>query len=221
MTVRENSDMISKTTIVIAALGAASSSAFAGYTITQQNAAAPTYGTTLNFDEPGTPTGIVPTDTWSSLGLVEMQAGDQQPIVDDFSGLYPWVNDGNAFYGNFGVFMTFDTGLTEMSIRVWDPSGEPSFFGGGLNVILLNDGELVWDLGTQNGEIAEPAWGGLGDSWFNITTTDGMVFDEVRILGFGFTPTTFVDNISWNPIPTPGTLAVVGLAGLGAVRRRR
>lgn len=220
-TVRENQEMNSKTTIVIATLCAASSAALADYTIAQQNDPAPTYAVTLNFDEPGGPIGPVPTDAWAGLGLAEMEAGDGVPFVDDFSGANPWINDGNAFFGNFGVFMTFDTDLTEMSIQVWDPSGEPSFFGGGLNVILFNDGVEVWDLGVQNGQIAEPAWGGIGDSWFNITTSNGMVFDEVRILGFGFTPTTYVDNISWNPIPTPGTFAVVGLVGLGAARRRR
>ena len=213
--------MTLKTAIVVAAAGAVSSSALADYTITQQNVPAPTYSTMLNFDEDGGPTGPVPTDAWASLGLAEMQAGDRNPIVDAFSAENPWINDGNAFFGNFGVFMTFDSPLTDLSVQVWDPSGEPSFFGGGLNVVLFNDGEQVWDLFVQNGDIAEPAWGGLGDSWFNINATDGMEFDEVRILGFGFTPFTYVDNISWNAVPTPGTLAIAGLAGLGAFRRRR
>lgn len=214
--------MIKLATIAAAAALMTAGHASAGYTIAQGDSA-PTYGTTLNFDEPGTPTGTVPTDTWLGLGITEMQAGDGNPVVDTFGGT-PWVGGGtNAFFGNFGVFMTFDTDLTEMSLQVWDPSGPPSFFGGGLNVVLFDDGVEVWSIGTQSGglTIAEPAWGGLGDSWFNITTDGGMVFDEVRILGFGFTPTTYVDDISWNAIPSPGALALLGLAGFCGRGRRR
>ncbi|MGP1346549.1 MAG: hypothetical protein ACTS3F_07775 [Phycisphaerales bacterium] len=204
--------------LLVSAAGAAP--AIASYTITQ-GTSAPSYATTLNFDEPGGPTGLVATDAWASLGLAEMQAGDSAPFVGDFSAATPWVNDGNAFYGNFGVFMTFSTDLTALSLQVWDPSGPPSFFGGGLNVILFNDGAEVWDLFVQTGDIATPAWGGLGDEWFDITATDGMVFDEVRILGFSFSPTTYADNISWTAVPAPANAALFVLAGLGAARRRR
>jgi hypothetical protein len=172
-----------------------------------------TYGTTLNFDEPGTPTGIVPIDTWAGIGLERMEAGDGQSQVFDASE--PWIGDGNSFLGVFGVFMTFSTELTSFSSQVWDPSGPPTFTGGGFVVVALNDGVEV---GSYFGE---PAWGGIGDSWVDITATDGMVFDEVRILGFGFFPTTYVDNISWNVVPTPGSLAFLGLAGMASTRRRR
>ncbi len=213
--------MISKTTIVIATLCAASSSAFAGYTITQQNAPAPTYSNTLNFDEPGAPTGVLPGNTWAPVGITELVSGTGDPFVGDVSGTFPWINSGNALAGPFGVFITFENAITEMSLQVWDASGEPTFFGGGLTIVLLNDGVEVWDIGTQNGTIATPAWGGLGDSWFDITTTDDMVFDEVRILGFGFNPETFVDNLSWNAIPTPGTVGLLSLAAFAGARRRR
>ncbi|MCA9296893.1 MAG: hypothetical protein KC983_10250, partial [Phycisphaerales bacterium] len=140
------------------------------------------------------------------------------PQVDDFDPIFAggWgLGDGNSFYGNFGVFMTFDNDVSEFSLEVWDPSGPPSPIGGGLFVVVLNDGVEVASGGYT------PAWGGLGDSWFDITTTGGMVFDEVRILGFGFQPTTFVDNLSWNEVPAPGALAMLGVAAIGARRRRR
>ena len=48
-----------------------SSVALAEYEITQP-ASINTYSTTLNFDEPGTPTGIISTDAFASLGLADL-----------------------------------------------------------------------------------------------------------------------------------------------------
>ena len=106
--------------------------ALGGYTITQ-GSSAPTYsGRSLNFDESGGPTGVVSTDAWQSLGITEMQAGDGAPQVDNWDGPFGggagWLgNATNSFFGNFGVFMTLDHDVTEMSFQVWDPSGPPSF----------------------------------------------------------------------------------------------
>lgn len=213
--------------ITIAALAATviGAPALADYTITQGTSAPQYTDHTLTFDEPGTPTGVVSPDAFAAYGITELQAGDGVPVVDDFDAAYGgWgLGDGNSFFGNFGVFMTLDSPTNAMSLQVWDPSGPPSLFGGGLNVLLFNDGELVGDItgGDPFGEIATPAWGGVGDSWFNMVATDGDVFDEVRILGYGFIPTTFVDNLSWTRTPAPGSLALILLAGLTGTRRRR
>jgi hypothetical protein len=182
-----------------------------------QGASAPTYGVTLNFDEPGGPTGVVAPNAWSaSHGISELQAGDGVPQVGDFTGIFgPWVGTGNSFFGNFGVFMTWADDLTELSTQVWDPSGPPSPFGGGFGVFVFNDGVEVANY------FGQPAWGGLGDTWVDITTSGGMAFDEVRILGFGFGPTTFVDNLSWNVVPEPSALALLALGAFAALRRNR
>lgn len=177
---------------------------------------APTYPTTLNFDEPGGPTGVVPTDAWAGIGLAELQAGDSVPVVGDHASnpSTPWVGTGNSFFGNFGVFMTFSQDLDGLSMQVWDPSGAPGPFGGGMGVFVFNDGvEVANFFGT-------PAWGGVGDDWLHVSATGGMLFDEVRVLGFGFIPTTYADNISWNAIPEPGALALFGAGALVAMRRR-
>lgn len=204
--------------LLAAALAACGSTAGAAASITvTQGSSAPTYGTTLNFDEVGGPTGVVGTDAWAGIGLTELQAGDGVPFVSDATALpgFGWLGTGNSFLGNFGIFMTFDSDLTNFSGQIWDPSGPPSPFGGGLVIFLFNDGVEVF------GDAYTPAWGGIGDTWFDISATGGMVFDEIRILGFGFNPTTYGDNFSWNAVPTPGSVALLGSAGLLAARRRR
>ena len=187
-----------------------------GSIVVTQGSSAPTYTDfSLDFDEPGGPTGVVDPGAWSaSHGITELQAGDGVPQVDDWTGIFgPWVGTGNSFFGNFGVFMTLDTDVTEMSLQVWDPSGGPPF--GGMAVVLFDDGNQVsWTDHT-------PAWGGVGDEWFDITTDGGDVFDEIRLVGFGFDPTTFMDNVSWNVIPEPTSLAIFGLMGVTVLRRRR
>ena len=193
--------------------------AMATVTITQ-GTSAPAYSTTLNFDEAGGPTGSVPTSSWQGIGITALDAGDGAPQVDDWATLsgQPWLGDGNSFFGNFGVFLTFDSDLAALSVQAWDPSGPPSPFGGGLGVFVFNDGVEVAS------SVSEPAWGGVGDEWFNIVASGGMLFDEVRILGFGFDPTTYVDNLSWNTaVPVPGALVLFasGLAGLGFAKRRK
>jgi hypothetical protein len=122
---------------------------------------------------------------------------------------FGWLPDSNAFIGGFGVFMNFENDITEMSAQVWDNSGPATLFGGGMFLVLLNDGvEVSFNL------IENPAFGGVGDSWFNITTDGGDVFDEVRFVGAGFAgPLTIMGQASWNAVPAPGAAALLGLGG--------
>jgi hypothetical protein len=198
---------------VIAALTVAAP-VLGDYTITQ-GSSAPTYGTVLTFDEPGDATGSIASNAYASYGINELISGTGAAFVGDNTAGQPWVGTGNSVGGAFGLFMMFDEDLTEMSFQAWDPSGAPSPFGGGMGVVLFNDGVEV------SFTVYEPAWGGIGDEWYDITTTGGMVFDEVRVLGFGNPgPTTYMDNMSWNTVPAPGALALLAVGGMLGRRRR-
>lgn len=202
-------------TTAIATIALAAGTSMATITVSQA-ASGTTYGTTLNFDEPGGPTGGgIAGNSWAGIGVTELIAGVGPGGVGDVSAFNPWINSGNAFEGAFGVFMTFDSDLTNFNGQFWDPSGPPSPFGGGMGIFVFNDGVEVAN------NFVEPAWGGLGDTWIDITADGGMVFDEIRVLGFGFGPITYMDNASWNAVPTPGALALLGFAGVATSRRRR
>lgn len=203
----------------VACAALTSGSAAASVTISL-GASAPTYATTLSFDEAGGPDGLAPTDSWASIGLSSMEAGVGPGFVGNLNAQpgFGWLPDSNVFVGDFGVFMEFSTALTDFSAQVWDNAGPASFLGGGMVVVVENDGVKVgsffWEM---------PIYGTAGDNWFNITAADGAEFDRVSILGFAFvSPQTIVDNVSFNTVPSPGSAGVLALgAGLALRRRRR
>lgn len=186
--------------------------------IVVQGSSAPVYATTLNFDEPGGPTGAnVPSNSWSGApwGITQIVSGEGSNFVGDVSA-YTGQST-NSYYGPYGVFIKFSQDLTEMSFDAWDTSGPPGPFGGGMAVVLINDGD---EMNPVYFNSFTPAIAGTGLPSFNITTDSGTVFDEVRILGFGFFPETVVDNLSWNAIPEPGSLSLLALGIVGLMRRR-
>lgn len=203
-------------TAIVGTLALAAGSAVGSVAVTQ-GATGTTYSTTLNFDEAGGPTGPgIANNAWAGLGLADMAAGDGNNFVGDNAALFgPWIGSGNSFFGNFGIFMTFDSDLTNFSGQFWDPSGPPGPIGGGLGVFVFDDGVEVANA------FLTPSWGGVGDEWIDISATGGMAFDEIRVLGFGFDPTTFADNLSWNAVPAPSSMALLGLSSFVASRRRR
>jgi hypothetical protein len=85
-----------------------------------------------------------------------------------------------------------------------------------LFVVVLDDADNIIDGMGLTG-----AWGGIGNTWYNITTTGGSTFKNVVIYNNGFDQFSYVDNLSWNVVPGPGSLALLGFAGLVGSRRRR
>jgi hypothetical protein len=191
--------------------------ALGGYNVSLSDTATTYSGYTLNFDEVGGPTGNVGADAWlASHGMILDSGVGGGGNVDDWAALQGWpLGDGLSWVGPFGAFMTFDYDLTGFAAQHWDPSGTGGPFGGGFAVVIFDDG-------IEKGfHFFDAAWGGIGDTWVDISADGGDVFDEVRILGFGSIPETYLDNMSWDQVPAPGSLALLTVAGAVASRRRR
>jgi len=207
-----------KTGLAACAAGLTGVSALGAVTVSNV-AAAPTYSTTLTFDEVGGPTGSnVASNAWAGIGISSIVSGEGSNTVGTLNTNpgFGWLGTGNVFAGPFGVFINFDSDLTEFSAEYWDSSGPATFNGGGAIVVAVNDGVEVGTFFITN-----PAYAGTGLVGINITTDGGSVFDEVRFVGFGFFPEAFVDNLSWNAVPAPASAMVAGLALVAAGRRRR
>lgn len=198
---------------------ALTSAANAQVTVTY-SASAPSYTNTLNFDEPGQATGVVPPSSWNSLGISSLDAGvGGGGFVGDLNSIFgvTWLGTGNSFLGTFGSFLNFSGDVTEFSCQYWDDSGPATFLGGGAIVVALNDGNEVGSF-----FINLPTWNATGPTWVNITTAGTSVFDEVRFVGFGrVSPQAVIDNLSWNVVPAPASAGVLALGVLAAARRRR
>jgi len=180
----------------------------------------PTYGTTLNFDEVGGPTGVLPPppfQPWLPSHGLSVISGEGARAVGqvNLNPGFGWLGTGNVFFGPFGIFMTFSQPIQSLSFQYWDASGPGGPFGGGALILVGNENNPDAFLSLSN-----PAFGGVGNPNFNITTTGGSTFTEVRLVGFGFTPDAYMDNLSWN-VPAPGAAALLGMGGLSMIRRRR
>jgi len=181
--------------------------ATAGIVVTQQAAPAPTYSSVIDFDAVGP--GLVPGNTWAASGLQSFTDGANPGVpVGNYGGFFPWLPNGHVADGfAFGLFMTFEPNATEVSFQLWSDAGPPGFFGG--LYIYAND-QLAGEF--------NPAWGGIGNTWFNITTTAGSTIDTLVFVTGGFAQKQlFIDNLSFN-VPAPGALA---LLAVGALARRR
>lgn len=82
----------------------------------------------------------------------------------------------------------------------------------------------VFDTGGASlgsGSFAAPDAASIGQ-FFGVSSTDAIGSISIAGNAFGFLQTKeFIDNVQAWSVPTPGALALFGLAGLGGTRRRR
>ncbi len=195
-----------------------SASASAAVSFAQTLAAAPTYGTTLNFDEPGTPTGLVSGTTWLASKGVTITDGvnGNNTVVDNFTNIYPWVGTGNSVAGSYGNIIMFTGDITNFSCQEWDSNGPNSPTGGGFVFWALDaNGNVIDGVGLSG------AWGGVGKTWLNM---NAAASDHVRGIYISSNSwigdPAYIDNLSWNAVPAPGGIALLALGFAGARRRR-
>ena len=211
-------------TLMTAALAATAltSMAAAEIVVTQTPESGPVYTDhSIDFNEPGVPVGVPmdPFTFYQASDGISFGSGNGFTMVEDWDtleGIAGGEGMGNQLAGGFSVRMMFDTPINEISWQGWaDGNPAPPF--GGINVILKRDGaELAFYSGVA-------AFGGIGDEWFNVTSSgDSEAFDEIVFFNGAFSSfTSYVDTISWsNPVPAPGAMALLGIAGLIGRRRR-
>jgi len=126
----------------------------------------------------------------------------------NFTNGFYTINDASAFLDDWGLDGNNDTIVIEFD-QPFNTVGV--LFPGLMHLILYNDGELV-------------AWtedqGGGGSGFFAGLITDAP-FDEVWLVDSS--GEVNLDNLyfSFEPIPAPGALALLGIAALAGCRRRR
>lgn len=194
----------------------AAPAAHAGYSIVQ-GASAPTYANTVVFNSPVG--NNLPTNTWAAQGISSVVGYDTGfASVTNMNPANPWAPNTNVLYSPWGLEITFDQQVTSVSFRGWGNGGTPGPFGGGTFVTLKQNNTDLFGAGFN------AAWGGVGNEWFNVTTTAGSTFNRIVFSSnlFAGLPQQFISQMSWTTaVPAPGAMALLGLAGVVGSRRRR
>jgi uncharacterized protein (TIGR03382 family) len=213
--------------VAIAALSVLSVStpAFAGYVVTQ-TLAAPTQYTekTANFDEAFAFVGAQnPYTSYSSINGLTVEGLNGGCATGNWNALHNMNGGfgslGNSIYGGLGISLKFNKDIDALSFQGWADGS--SGFQAGMSVFIKNDGVQVGNAFFAS-SVAFGSNANLEKSWYNVTGTDGAYFDEIVFYNAAFNSfTTYADNLSWENIPAPGAMALLGLAGAVARRRRR
>ena len=137
-----------------------------------------------------------------------------------YSGEGLW---GTVLYGDYTnaggesfLSQTFDfTGYTDVQLDF--ASWNNTFYTWDTNIIYVN-GDVVWDYGAYN---ANPTW---ELHTVDLSAYDGMASVEIVFELHASTVVEragwYIDDVAISGVPTPGALALLGLAGLIGRRRR-
>jgi MYXO-CTERM domain-containing protein len=143
-------------------------------------------------------------DEYASLGVTFTDT-DGNWILGT-GGPNSFIEDGMGLNGNAVVELTFDGPMSAFA----------SSFPGVAYFDFFAGEQLLF---------TAPSMGGSGVGFF-AGFTSSLPFDRVRIYGeppdpFGNPDKVFFDSFYFASVPSPGGIAIVALAGLGARRRRR
>ncbi len=171
--------------------------------------------------DPGATLGTVLPNPAGPLlpGMSGSQVFTVDPAANRFFTFGAMVVPSNDYFiGNDSAtqYMLFDangnlniTSITQRARDIWDAGSEVDGAFGSAFLMGSNNDDRIAQNGVVNFDFA-------GLSIFNgLTTAAGYVFNSQ------LTADTAVYEISFEIVPTPSSVAVLGLAGLVAVRRRR
>lgn len=157
--------------------------------------------------------------------------GPAADSVDSDDGVINGVGSGNSWYANgFNTLeFTFDAGvlgtLPTHAGLVWTDVGQVTGGGFGFGPVVFE----AFDANGLNIAYIGPAF--MGDGLINSQTTEDRFFGAINVpTGISRMRITMPSSIDWEidhvqygsiVVPAPAGLALVGLAGLTASRRRR
>jgi hypothetical protein len=130
----------------------------------------------------------------------------------DGNGHAGWTNTGFPGLEQFDMTtLTWDTDIVALQLGVTGWDGPDPFSADWIDV--FNDGNFL-------GSVSAIGQGTGGFDMINIDNS-GAGFDEIRIAWFGTDGLGYTHYLNWNAVPTPSSVALLGLGGLVATRRRR
>ena len=149
--------------------------------------------TTIDFTD--FPHGTIITTQYSGLGATFTDGNDTIFVYPDAFPI-----DGVGLDAQGSITISFSTPMSYIGVD----------FPGSLHIDLFSGGSPIYS--SSN-------FGGIGAGFFAGLVTQST-FDEVLLTDW-FDGLAAIDNLSFGIIPAPGTLALLGLAGLMSTRRRR
>jgi len=173
----------------------------------------------LDFEEPEVPVdpGIQQVEQgYMGFQWSEIQDGPDLSLMNmdwyraNWDAGFEAVSGNQIGWNRFGTDNFSFSSETPLFIKSGYWTNWIGFGPGHIDIDLFLDGELVDTVGAD-----------LVDSEWTFVDFGGVMVDEVVIRNGGDGQWWLMDDLVFNPVPAPGAVALIGLAGLAARRRRR